>query len=97
MMRGAGGRSLFPTAERAGLAMLGGDDISIDLEGINVRGHYWPIAGGDAVGLVVVCPGFTEFCEKHSGTCHALHERGYDVLVIDWPGQGCQGIWVCIR
>lgn len=95
MMRGAGGRSLFPTAERAGLAMLGGNDISIDLDGLRVRGHYWPIAGNDAgddaAGLVVVCPGFTEFCEKHSGTCYAFHERGYDVLVIDWPGQGCSG------
>lgn len=81
----------FPTAERAGLAMLGGEDVTVPFAGHDLRGHYWPVESGSSSGLVVLCPGFTEFCEKHSGTCRALHERGYDVLSIDWPGQGRSG------
>ena len=38
---------------------------------------------------IVIFPGFTEFCEKYSKEVLCFHERGYNVLVIDWPGQ-CQ-------
>ena len=37
------------------------------------------------------CPGFTEFIEKHSHAAHQLHNSGYDLLIIDWPGQGLSG------
>ncbi|MEL0293365.1 MAG: hypothetical protein VXA66_06825, partial [Alphaproteobacteria bacterium] len=57
----------FPTAERAGLAMLGGEDVTVPFAGRDLRGHYWPDESGSSSGLVVLCPGFTEFCEKHSG------------------------------
>jgi len=88
-MRATTGTS-FPAAVAAGLAMLAGDDIITRFQGHELRGHFWS-ASGKPTGLVMLCPGFTEFCEKHSGTCHALHERGFDVLVIDWPGQGRSG------
>ena len=98
MTGSARGGSEFPTAERAGLTLLGGADIITSLRGEPLRGHFWPVqptdTSGDSAknnGLVIVCPGFTEFCEKHGSTCRALHERGYDVLVIDWPGQGMSG------
>ena len=81
----------FPTAEQAGLAMLGGEDVTLFFDGHDLRGHFWPAETGTTSELVVLCPGFTEFCDKHSGTCLALHERGYDVLSIDWPGQGRSG------
>ena len=40
---------------------------------------------------IVIFPGFTEFCEKYSKEVLCFHERGYNVLVIDWPGQGQSG------
>ena len=97
-MASATGGSEFPIAARAGLAMLGGEDVVCTFRGHSLRGHFWPTHpidsyGGDknVKGLAIVCPGFTEFCEKHGGTCKALHDRGYDVLTIDWPGHGKSG------
>ncbi|MDC3234477.1 alpha/beta hydrolase [Candidatus Puniceispirillum sp.] len=40
---------------------------------------------------IVIFPGFTEFCEKYSKEVLRFHERGCNVLVIDWPGQGQSG------
>ena len=40
---------------------------------------------------IVIFPGFTEFCEKYAKEVLRFHERGYNVLVIDWPGQGQSG------
>ena len=40
---------------------------------------------------IVIFPGFTEFCEKYSKEVLCFHERGHNVLVIDWPGQGQSG------
>jgi len=40
---------------------------------------------------IVIFPGFTEFCEKYSKEVLRFHERDYNVLVIDWPGQGQSG------
>ena len=40
---------------------------------------------------IVILPGFTEFCEKYSKEVLRFHEHGYNVLVIDWPGQGQSG------
>ena len=40
---------------------------------------------------IVIFPGFTEFCEKYSAEVLRFHERGFNVLVIDWPGQGQSG------
>ena len=40
---------------------------------------------------MVILPGFTEFCEKYSRDILRLHQSGFNVLVIDWPGQGLSG------
>ena len=40
---------------------------------------------------MVILPGFTEFCEKYSCDILRLHQSGFNVLVIDWPGQGLSG------
>ena len=98
MTASATGGSEFPVAACAGLAKLGGEDVVCTFRGQCLRGHFWPThprnsdgKGENVKGLVIVCPGFTEFCEKYGGTCKALHNRGYDVLIIDWPGHGRSG------
>ena len=80
----------FPNAAAAGWPLLGGEDIFVEMARGPVRGHYWrtPHADGPPV---VICPGFTEFCEKYSMLAARLVGRGHDVLIIDWPGQGRSG------
>lgn len=80
----------FPAATGAGLAMLGGRDIYVETSTGHVRGHHWPAQ--EATGAqIVICPGFTEFCEKYAGVASRLVAGGHDVLIIDWPGQGRSG------
>ena len=43
------------------------------------------------VATIVILPGFAEFCEKYSRHVLRLHQSGYNVLIIDWPGQGLSG------
>ena len=80
----------FPAATRAGLAMLGGDDVHAETSAGRVRGHHWT-ARKTTGAPVVICPGFTEFCEKYAGVASRLTALGHDVLIIDWPGQGRSG------
>ena len=83
----------FPTAAKAGLAMLGGTDIFIETSLGRVRGHHWraPNPGSPGRPPIVICPGFTEFCEKYADAAKRLTASGHDVLIIDWPGQGRSG------
>lgn len=83
------GGGAYPHAVAVGLPILGGDDIHVTSGGVRVRGHFWK-ADGDKP-PVLICPGFTEFCEKHSPAAAHFHARGHDVLIIDWPGQGRSG------
>ena len=39
-------------------------------------------------GTAIVCPGRTEFIEKYFEVARELQDRGFAVLIIDWPGQG---------
>jgi lysophospholipase len=80
----------FPSATGVGLAMLGGRDIYVETSTGLVRGHHWP-AQKTAGAPIVICPGFTEFCEKYAGAASRLVALGHDVLIIDWPGQGRSG------
>lgn len=41
-----------------------------------------------ARGTVIVCPGRTEFIEKYFEVARELQDRGFAVLILDWPGQG---------
>jgi len=84
------GSDHFPAVIAAGLAQLGGEDIHVETNTGQVRGHHWPAPR--AIGTpVVICPGFTEFCEKYAGVAARLTALGHDVLIIDWPGQGRSG------
>ena len=39
-------------------------------------------------GSVLLFPGRTEYVEKYAPVAHRLMAEGYDVLSIDWRGQG---------
>ena len=79
----------FPAARATGLPVLGGEDLFVTSGAFRVRGHLWR---ADADRLpVLICPGFTEFCEKYSEAAAHLHAQGHSVLIIDWPGQGRSG------
>jgi lysophospholipase len=83
---------MYRFASEAGLVLPPGTDINLAYEGRNLRGHLAEIADQSTVrGHVVLCPGFTEFCEKYSDVIKAFNDRGYNVLAIDWPGQGMSG------
>lgn len=41
-----------------------------------------------ARGTCIVCPGRTEYIEKYFEVARDLQERGFAVVIIDWPGQG---------
>jgi lysophospholipase len=70
--------------------MLGGNDMYAETSAGCVRGHHW-IARKTTGASVVICPGFTEFCEKYADVASRLTALGHDVLIIDWPGQGRSG------
>ena len=80
----------FPNAMAAGWQLLGGRDIHVEMAFGPVRGHYWQAPAASAP-PVIICPGFTEFCEKYSMVAARLVGKGHDVLIIDWPGQGRSG------
>ena len=83
---------MYRHASEAGLALPPGTDINLPYHGHNLRGHLCEVPAGTAVrGHVLLCPGFTEFCEKYADVMQAFNERGYNVLAIDWPGQGMSG------
>ena len=80
----------------ARFTQLGGADIYADIAlrpdlSQRVRAHLWPSGNMPAEKRVLFLPGFTEFCEKHAHTAKRLVDLGYQVLMIDWPGQGRSG------
>ncbi|MCT2539059.1 alpha/beta fold hydrolase [Sedimentimonas flavescens] len=52
-----------------------------------IRLGLWP-AAGEARGTVFIFPGRTEYIEKYGLAAAEFTARGYDVLAIDWRGQG---------
>lgn len=81
----------------ARLIPLTGTDIYADYDNPftsdKVRGHLMLSENSDQSEKrrVIFCPGFTEFCEKYAHVGAHLTKAGYDVLMIDWPGQGRSG------
>ena len=55
-------------------------------DGVRLRVGHFP-AGGDR-GTVLLFPGRTEYIEKYGRTARDLVARGFDVLAVDWRGQG---------
>lgn len=39
-------------------------------------------------GTAIICPGRTEFIEKYFETARDLQQRGFAIVILDWPGQG---------
>ena len=87
----------FNHARAAGLAQLGGKDIWFQSGGHRVRAHFWAAGAGGGqthagrASTIAILPGFTEFCEKYGAEATRFHAKGFNVLVIDWPGQGRSG------
>lgn len=55
-------------------------------DGTRLRLAHWPAAGGR--GTVLIFPGQAEHIEKYGPTAAHLVAAGFDVLAIDWRGQG---------
>jgi len=55
-------------------------------DGVQLRLAYW--IANQAKGSVFLFPGRTEYVEKYSEVAHKLTACGYNVLSIDWRGQG---------
>ena len=55
-------------------------------DGVRLRAAHWAGQGGDA--LCVLLNGRTEFIEKFALPAAALVARGYQVVSLDWRGQG---------
>lgn len=55
-------------------------------DGVRLRAAHW--AAGGAQGSVLLFPGRTEYVEKYNAVAMDLNAAGYDVLSIDWRGQG---------
>ncbi len=54
-------------------------------DGVRLRVAHWP---GSRRGTVFLFPGRTEYVEKYGIIAAGLTARGFDVLSIDWRGQG---------
>lgn len=54
-------------------------------DGIKIR---FAFADKGTKGLVIVCPGRTEYIEKYYRVADEILKRGFKVAIIDWPGQG---------
>lgn len=59
-------------------------------DGVTLRLARWQ-AETDRRGGVLLFPGRTEYIEKYAGIARSLTGAGYDVLSIDWRGQGLSG------
>lgn len=59
-------------------------------DGVRLRAGYWPAddTGVDRAGSVLLFTGRTEYLEKYGHVATDLNAAGYDVLAVDWRGQG---------
>lgn len=57
-------------------------------DGLRLRLALWRSDDDRPRGTVLLFPGRTEYVEKYSPIAHRLTASGYDVLAIDWRGQG---------
>ena len=56
--------------------------------GRKLRACLSPATVATARGTCIVCPGRTEFIEKYFQVARELQDKGFAVLILDWPGQG---------
>lgn len=55
-------------------------------DGVRLRAAYWP--SEVRLGTVFLFQGRSEYLEKYNPVALELNEAGYDVLSVDWRGQG---------
>lgn len=65
----------------------GGQFAALTRAGTRLRTAAFPVAGA-ARGTVALLTGRNEFIEKYFETIADLHDRGLDVHLMDWRGQG---------
>ena len=56
--------------------------------GRRLRACIVPATTQSPRGTCIVCPGRTEFIEKYFEVARELQDKGFAVLILDWPGQG---------
>lgn len=58
-------------------------------KGLDVRYGQAPCAPGvESKGTIVILPGFRENIEKYNEVMRDMQARGFDLFIMDWPGQG---------
>jgi len=57
-------------------------------DGVRLRLAWWQAENQASLGSVLLFPGRTEYVEKYAPIARRLTAEGYDVLGIDWRGQG---------
>ena len=55
---------------------------------LKLRACKAPSTASTPRGTVLVCPGRSEYIEKYYEVARQLQDRGFAVLIYDWPGQG---------
>lgn len=58
------------------------------VSGRRLRACLAPATAAEPRGTCIVCPGRTEFIEKYFEVARELQDKGFAVLILDWPGQG---------
>lgn len=63
------------------------EDYFTNQQGKKIRyGHVKP--EGEVKGTVIITTGYADFIESYHETVHEYLDRGYDVWMMDWAGQG---------
>lgn len=58
-------------------------------DGMKIRLGHWPASGKRATrGTVLLFPGRTEYIEKYGPAARVFVDAGFDVISVDWRGQG---------
>src|SRR5215475_2503643 len=54
----------------------------------HLRGGIWEVPQGTRRAICVLLNGHTEFLEKYEEVANELRARGFEVISMDWRGQG---------
>ncbi len=55
-------------------------------DGLRIRVGYWTVEG--AKGTILLFPGRTEYIEKYGRDATKFTQQGFNVVAVDWRGQG---------
>jgi len=57
-------------------------------DGVRLRGAHWPSAVSRHRGTICLVHGRAEFIEKYFEVVHDLQAHGFEIVTLDWRGQG---------